>query len=50
MLRDRRLDQQCVGVEGTSEFVRENAGAVIIRMLELIEAGANVADVIFPAR
>jgi len=27
-------------------FVK-NAGAVIIRMLELIEAGANVADVIF---
>jgi hypothetical protein len=56
-LRERNLDAGAIigwisnasASEGTSTFVRENAGAVIIRILELIQAGANVADVIFPA-
>lgn len=55
-LRERNLDAGAIigwistasASEGTSSFVRENAGAVIIRILELIEAVANVADVIFP--
>lgn len=36
-------------LEGPSSFVRENAGAGIIRMLEFLEGGVKISDVVFPA-